>query len=197
MTRKMKRYNEGELVGEAMGDSNEGMKEARDAYDASQAEEANKAKEAAEDMRERAKAEDMRERAKAEGARDAGKITESGDQGFGGSGSSRTVKATPKAPSKPKADPKPAAKTESAPAAKAAPVDETKLSFAERQKLSNARSRAGSGPTDTRSVTQRLRSAFGMNKGGATKMASGGMTSSASKRADGIAVKGKTRGKMV
>ena len=28
------------------------------------------------------------------------------------------------------------------------------------------------------------------------KMASGGMTSSASKRADGIAVKGKTRGKM-
>jgi len=29
-----------------------------------------------------------------------------------------------------------------------------------------------------------------------TKMASGGMTSSASKRADGIAVKGKTRGKM-
>ena len=29
------------------------------------------------------------------------------------------------------------------------------------------------------------------------KMASGGMTSSASKRADGIAVKGKTRGKMV
>jgi hypothetical protein len=35
----------------------------------------------------------------------------------------------------------------------------------------------------------------GMKK--VTKMASGGMTSSASKRADGIAVKGKTRGKMV
>ena len=197
MTRKMKRYNEGDLVGEAVGDSNEGMKEARDAYDASQAEEANKAKEAAEDMRERAKAEDMRERAKAEGARDAGKITESGDQGFGGSGSSRTVKATPKAPSKPKADPKPAAKTESAPAAKAVPTDETKLSLSDRMKLSRERARSGS-TTDTRSVSQRLRSAFGMKKGGETKkMASGGMTSSASKRADGIAVKGKTRGKMV
>jgi len=195
MTRKVKRYNEGELVGEAVGDSNEGMKEARDAYDASQAEEASKAKEAAEDMR---------ERAKAEGARDAGKITESGDQGFGGAGSSRTVKATPKAPSKPKADPKPVAKTESAPAAKAAPVDMTKLSANERTKrtieknLSGARS--GSGPTDTRSANERIRSGirsvFGMKKGGATKMASGGMTSSASKRADGIAVKGKTRGKM-
>ena len=187
MTRKMKRYNEGELVGEAMGDSNEGMKEARDAYDASQAEEANKAKEAAEDMR---------ERAKAEGARDAGKIIESGDQGFGGSGSSRTVKATPKAPSKPKADPKPAAKAESAPAAKTAPVDKTKMSLAERAKLSRESARSGSGSTDTRSVSQRLRSAFGMKSGGATKMASGGMTSSASKRADGIATKGKTRGKM-
>jgi hypothetical protein len=37
----------------------------------------------------------------------------------------------------------------------------------------------------------------GMKKGGAVKkMASGGMASSASKRADGIAQKGKTRGKM-
>jgi hypothetical protein len=37
----------------------------------------------------------------------------------------------------------------------------------------------------------------GMKKGGAVKkMASGGMASSASKRADGIATKGKTRGKM-
>jgi hypothetical protein len=36
-----------------------------------------------------------------------------------------------------------------------------------------------------------------MNKGGSVKkMASGGMTSSASKRADGIATKGKTRGKI-
>ena len=71
MTRKVKRYNAGELVGEAVGDSNEGMKEERDAYDASQAAEANKAKEAADEMR---------ERAKAEGARDANKIIESKHQ---------------------------------------------------------------------------------------------------------------------
>ena len=185
MKHKVKRYNEGELVGEAVGDSNEGMKEARDAYDASQAEEASKAKEAAEDMR---------ERAKAEGARDAGKITESGDQGFGGAGSSRTVKATPKAAPKPKAAAKPAAKSESKPAAKAAPVDVTKLSANERTKrnieenLSSAR--RGSGPTDTRSANERirsgLRSVFGMKNGGMT----------ASKRADGIATKGKTNCKM-
>ena len=77
---KVKRFfagSEGETVGEAVGDSNEGMKEA---YDVGQAEMLiNSAKE--------------RMRAEAEGARDAGKITESGDQGFGGSGSSRTAKA--------------------------------------------------------------------------------------------------------
>jgi outer membrane biosynthesis protein TonB len=113
----------------------------------------------------------------------------------GSAGTSETVKAKPKA--MPKAMPKPAAKTESAPAAKTAPVDETKLSLSDRMKLSRDRAKAGS-TTDTRSVSQRLRAAFGMKKGGATKkMASGGMTSSsASKRADGIAVKGKTRGKM-
>jgi hypothetical protein len=119
---------------------------------------------------------------------------------FGDSGTSETVratpKATPKAAPKPKAAAKPAAKAESAPAAKAAPVDVTKLSVAERRKLSRENPSV-SGPTDTRSVSQRLRAAFGMRKGGETKkMASGGMTSSASKRADGIAVKGKTRGKM-
>jgi len=80
---------------------------------------------------------------------------------------------------------------------KASPVDETKLSLSDRFKLSRDRSRSGSGATDTRSVNQRLRAAFGMKKGGAAKkMASGGSTSSASKRADGIASKGKTRGKM-
>ena len=36
----------------------------------------------------------------------------------------------------------------------------------------------------------------GMKRGGAVKMASGGSVSSASKRADGIAQRGKTRGKM-
>jgi len=118
---------------------------------------------------------------------------------FGDSGTSETAtvttKATPKAAPKPKATPKPAAKSESKPAAKAAPVDETKLSLTDRMKLSRDRAKAGS-TTDTRSINQRIREKFGMRSGGATKMASGGMTSSASKRADGIAVKGKTRGKM-
>jgi hypothetical protein len=39
---------------------------------------------------------------------------------------------------------------------------------------------------------------MGMKKGGVVKkMKKGGMVSSASKRADGIAMKGKTRGRMV
>jgi|LauGreDrversion4_2_1035121.scaffolds.fasta_scaffold272641_2 hypothetical protein len=71
-----------------------------------------------------------------------------------------------------------------------APVDETKLSASERTKrsieknLSGARS--GSGPTDRRSVTDRIKASFGMKSGGMT----------ASSRGDGIAQRGKTRGKM-
>lgn len=42
----------------------------------------------------------------------------------------------------------------------------------------------------------KIRSALGMKKGGSVKMASGGSVSSASRRADGIAQKGKTRGKL-
>lgn len=77
------------------------------------------------------------------------------------------------------------------------PVDMTKLSLAERAKISRENIRQGSGNTDTRSVNERIRSAFGMKKGGATKkMASGGSVSSASNRADGIAQRGKTKGKM-
>ena len=107
---------------------------------------------------------------------------------YGESGTSETTtvtaKATPKAAPKPKAAAKPAAKSESKPAAKAAPVDVTKLSVAERRKLSRENPSV-SGPTDTRSVSQRLRSAFGMKNGG-----------SASSRADGIASRGKTNCKM-
>jgi hypothetical protein len=84
-------------------------------------------------------------------------------------------------------------KKASAPA-KSEPVDETKLSANERFKLTGkklkdvaASARSGSGPTDTRSVNQRIRAAFGFAKGGKV---------SASSRADGIATKGKTRGRM-
>jgi hypothetical protein len=116
---------------------------------------------------------------------------------YGESGTSETAtvttKAAPKAAAKPKAAPKAAAKVESKAASKAAPVDVTKLSANERTKrnieenLSGAR--RGSGPTDTRSANERirsgLRSVFGMKNGG-----------SASSRADGIASRGKTNCKM-
>jgi hypothetical protein len=75
----------------------------------------------------------------------------------------------------------------------AQPVDETKLSLADRIKLSRERAKKGS-TTDYRSVTQRVKEQFGMKKGGAVKgYASGGSVSS---RADGIAQRGKTRGKI-
>jgi hypothetical protein len=90
----------------------------------------------------------------------------------------------------------PAKATASAPqtsAQAAQPVDETKLSLADRIKLSRERAKKGSS-TDSRSVNQRFKDAFGMKKGGAVKgYASGGSVSS---RADGIAQRGKTRGKI-
>ena len=127
---------------------------------------------------------------------------------FGDAGTSRTIKATPKAMPKampkdmPKAAPKPAVKAESKPAPKADASDETKMSLTERMKMSRDRARSGSGSTDTRSVGERLRAAFaGKNRGGNSVdfagsgmgMKSGGKVSSASKRADGIAIRGKTR----
>jgi hypothetical protein len=112
-----------------------------------------------------------------------GMLTNPNAKEYGESGTSYTTKATPKAA--PKAAPKPVAKAAPKAEPKAAPVDKTKMSLAERAKLSRESARSGSGATDTRSVSQRLRSAFGMKNGG-----------SASSRADGIATKGKTRGKM-
>ena len=148
------------------------------------------------------------ERATAEGAYDSGKITESGDQGFGGPGSSRVVKAAPKAMP---AMPKPAARDTGSDMARMMnrgksaempsgspgrgksaemPADMTKMSANDRMKrsietnLSSARK--GSGSTDKRSVTDRIKASFGMKSGGMT----------ASSRGDGIAQRGKTRGKM-
>ena len=65
-----------------------------------------------------------------------------------------------------------------------APVDVTKLSLAERQKLKNERAKS----TDVTKLSLSERSKLGLK--------SGGSVSSASRRADGIATKGKTRGKM-
>ena len=64
-------------------------------------------------------------------------------------------------------------------------TDKTKMSVSERAKANRESARSGSSTTDKRSVNERLKSAFGMKSGG-----------SASSRADGIATKGKTRGKM-
>jgi hypothetical protein len=103
-------------------------------------------------------------------------------------------KAMPKAAAKPKAAPKlidPSnirSGRRDFEESQMAPADKTKMSVADRAKMNRERARAGSGTTDRRSVGERLKSAFGMK--------SGGKVSSASSRADGIATKGKTRGKM-
>jgi hypothetical protein len=162
---------------------------------------------------------------------DASAAEEAGQ--FGDAGSSRTVKATPKA--MPKAAVKPAAKPapklidpsnirsgrRSDEESQVAPADKTKMSVADRAKASRESARAGSGPTDKRSVGERLRSALagkdrggnsvdfagsgmGMKRGGSVNPSKmGGVKTakpsfgSASSRADGIASKGKTRGKYI
>jgi hypothetical protein len=56
----------------------------------------------------------------------------------------------------------------------------------------------GSGGTSGQIAGIRPGASFGMKKGGkVNKMASGGTTKSASKRGDGIAQRGKTKGRMV
>ena len=108
-------------------------------------------------------------------------------------------KAKPKAASKAKPKPKPAAKAEPKlidsanirsgrrefEESQMPSSDKTKMSVSERAKANRESARSGSGSTDRRSVNERLKSAFGMKSGG-----------SASSRGDGIASRGKTRGKM-
>ena len=121
---------------------------------------------------------------------------------YGESGTSYTTKAEPK--TKPKTKPKAVRRSFDEPEPKLidpanirsgrrefeesqmASADKTKMSVSERAKASRESARSGSGSTDKRSVNERIRSAMGMKNGGMT----------ASKRADGIAVKGKTRGKI-
>lgn len=220
-------------VGEAVGDSNEGMKEARDRDNARQKAATDKSMEDSRVMQQnissgsdfvgrpqdegyRPNAGTARERAMAEGAYDAGKITESGDQGFGGPGSSRTVKATPKTMPKAVSKPEPKAEVKPTPTPKPAEaVDASKMSVTDRAKATRESARSGSGSTDERSVNERIRdSGIGSSisnyfknfktpaerkaqerKEKSTNMASGGKVS-ASSRGDGIAQRGKTRGKM-
>jgi hypothetical protein len=110
---------------------------------------------------------------------------------YGESGTSYTTKAEPK--TKPKTKPKAERRGLDEPSKYgmleedySKPVtDKTKMSVSERAKANRESARSGSSTTDRRSVNERIRSAVGMKNGG-----------SASSRADGIAVKGKTRGKM-
>ena len=154
--KKVKRYNEEGYV--TSDDSNAGM---REAYDEGALERANSS-DSSQAIANEAKGDTMLK-------------------------SMRDTAAKPKPKAMAKTTPKTSnysneGRSTSAPAAK---PDVTKMSVSERAALDRASARAGSGPTDTRSVSQRLRAAFGMAKGG-----------SASSRADGIATKGKTRGKM-
>jgi len=111
---------------------------------------------------------------------------------YGESGTSYTTKAEPK--TKPKTKPKVERRGLDEPSKYgmleedySKPVtDKTKMSVSERAKANRESARSGSSTTDRRSVNERIRSAMGMKNGGMT----------ASKRADGIAVKGKTRGKI-
>ena len=120
---------------------------------------------------------------------------------YGESGTSYTTKAEPK--TKPKTKPKAVRRGFDEPETKLidssnirsgrrsdeesqmASSDKTKMSVSERAKANRESARSGSSTTDKRSVNERIRSAVGMKNGG-----------SASSRADGIATKGKTRGKM-
>ena len=74
-------------------------------------------------------------------------------------------------------------------------ADDTRLSFAERRKRAEMRAKKGS-PTDTRSANERIKNALGLKKGGDIRGYASGGSVSASRRGDGIAQRGKTRGKM-
>jgi hypothetical protein len=188
-------------VGEAVGDSNEGMKEA---YDVSQAEmRINSAKE--------------RMRAEAEGARDAGKITESGNQGFGGPGTGRVVKPSKSAvvtkeeleksgmslrdylndkqglKRRKEKDPTAGDSPDKAAQEAADAIDPG------RDMRTPRYTPPGSAPKQT---TQKPKPKVFMpdrpdNSFSGSKFSKGGSVSSASSRADGCATKGKTKGTMV
>ena len=127
-------------------------------------------------------------------ARQAAKSEEAGGES--------EVKEAPRAKvSKPAA--KPAPKVESKPEPKAEPkVERTASKINPITGPEPAKSRAAAMPdvgarrAATEARTSR-RSAFGGENKGVYNMSSGGKASSASKRADGIAVKGKTKGRMV
>ena len=169
--KKVKRYNENGYV--TSDDSNAGMKEK---YNADQL------------------ADNFDDYGSKRGAGAAG-TSESTTEEAGSAMLKSMRDAATKPKSKPKAKSSDAKSTTSKPVSggamdtagfeKSSAPDVTKMSVSERMKASRENARSGVGTTDTRSVSQRLRAAFGMKSGG-----------TASSRADGIASRGKTRGKM-
>ena len=159
---KVKRYNENGYV--TSDDSNAGMKEA---YDEGALERANSS----------AESQAIANEAKGEGMLKSMRDAATKPKPKPKAKSSDVKSTTPKSVSSGAMD--------TAGFEKSSTPDVTKMSLSERMKASRENARSGVGTTDTRSVGQRLRSAFGMAKGG-----------TASSRADGIAQKGKTKGRM-
>jgi hypothetical protein len=160
--KKVKRYNEEGYV--TSDDSNSGMKEA---YDEGALERANSS----------AESQAIANEAKGEGMLKSMRDAATKPKPKPKAKSSDVKSTTPKSVSSGAMD--------TAGFEKSSTPDVTKMSLSERMKASRENARSGVGTTDTRSVGQRLRSAFGMAKGG-----------TASSRADGIAQKGKTKGRM-
>jgi hypothetical protein len=197
-------------VGEAVGDSNEGMKEARDRYDARQKMIADKSMEdsllrqnmisAGSDFKDRPQDEGYRpyispkDRATAEGAKDSGKIIEN---------------------TGPRTKPAIVTKEELEKSGMSLRdyMNKQKGLTRRKEKDSTADDSSDASTRDTRTprytppgsapkqTTQKPKPKVFMpkapdNKFPGSKFKSGGSVSSASRRADGIATKGKTRGKM-
>jgi hypothetical protein len=201
-------------VGEAVGDSNEGMKEARDRYDARQKMIADKSMEDSRDLQNRISAGSdivgrpqdegyrpnagtAKERATLEGAYDSGKIIENTGP--------RTK------PSKPAVVTK--EELEKSGMSLRDYMNKQKGLTRRKEKDSTADDSSDASTRDTRTprytppgsapkqTTQKPKPKVFMpkapdNKFPGSKFKSGGSVSSASRRADGIATKGKTRGKM-
>ena len=136
---------------------------------------------------------------------DASAAEEAGQ--FGEPGTSRVVKATPKAaPKTPKAQPRDTGSDMARmlarfpkPALRAETNDDRAKAFVAKRAAARAEAAAADkSPKGQDRILTGIKKKSDVNKFmGSTGMKSGGSVSSASKRADGCAIKGKTRGKMV
>jgi len=124
----------------------------------------------------------------------ARRFVESGGNKESTSTAVKKARKVESAPAPKASAPTPTPKTEPAPqrievVGKKPSKDDTSMSLSERMKASRERARTGGSGTDTRSVSERIKGALGFSKGGSV--------GSASRRADGIAAKGKTKCRIV